>query len=260
MSASTADVTSLARIPSDGQIVCDGDTVWIAGATDGLARAGSDLAGAPDPTSHIHRYGLDGRELGEVTVAGQVGALAVSGGELWVSGFRRSCQADVLSVLAADGELLGEADLRAIDIAPWWTSPTPAPRLPVGVFAARTRDALETSLRTPRDVYGRFGDRWQTPPVSDRFSVEKVALDASRVPPQITITFRWAGESALFAVGCPVDPGDESNWAHTPEEFATSIVISLEEHLRAVGYGIANATRQPADGLVWLDWKQAQPS
>jgi hypothetical protein len=48
--------------------------------------------------------------------------------------------------------------------------------------------------------------------------------------------------------------------ADTAEMFAASIVISLEEHLPAAGYGIADAVRQPADGLVWLNWKHTKPS
>jgi hypothetical protein len=53
-----------------------------------------------------------------------------------------------------------------------------------------------------------------------------------------------------------VDPSDETQWAQTPDEFASAIVIDLEEHLLAAGHGIANAKRQPSGQLVHLTWPQ----
>jgi hypothetical protein len=256
MDAATGDATNLGPVPSQAAIVLDSDTLWIVGQPDDLLVPGesTDHTLERDPTSRIRRYDCDGRQLAEFTVTGQVLALAVADDELWVDQFRRSRQADVLSVLGSDGAPIGEVDLTGIDVTPWWTPPEPPPRLPINDFVTLTREMVDADLRTQRDTYGRFGERWQTAPVSDQFQLDTVALDLSQLPPRVTVTFRWNGEQPVFAVSHPVDPDDDASWPRTPDEFASSIVITLEECL--LSYGLDKATRENRDGVVWLSWDQ----
>ena len=47
---------------------------------------------------------------------------------------------------------------------------------------------------------------------------------------------------------------EQDDWRQTPEQAAADVAICLEEDLQAGGYGLANAIREPRDGVSWLRW------
>jgi hypothetical protein len=253
LDAATGEAIRLCQ-PGGSHLVLDADGIWVSGRTDDpMDQPGADVDLAPsaDPVASIEHYDLAGTLLASISVAGQAAELAVHGGELWVSGFRRSRQASVLSVLSQDGTLAGEADLSGVDILPWYTPPEPVPRYAPREFAELTRAATEAVLTGPRDVHGRFGEHWREPPVSPAFSLERVGFRSSPDGYEITVTFRWDGEHGLLGYRHLTEQDD---WRQTPEQAAADVAICLEEDLQASGYGLANAIREPRDGVSWLRW------
>jgi hypothetical protein len=67
------------------------------------------------------------------------------------------------------------------------------------------------------------------------------------------VTFRWEGEDDLLGFACPVEQDDD--WPATPEEAAGAVFIYLEENLKAAGYGLENAAREPDGEVTWLHWE-----
>ena len=126
--------------------------------------------------------------------------------------------------------------------------PPPPPALPLPQRARAVRDAVERALSEPRQAYGRFGDRWEAPPVSEEFQLEHVELLGTADAPRIGVVFRWAGEDGLFGLSYPV-PADGGDGA--PDAY---ISVYVEEDLLASGHGIGNAVREPAGGVTWLRW------
>ncbi len=241
--------------PDGSCAVLDADGIWVSGrATEPMDQPGADLDIAPetDPVASIQHYDLAGTLLASISVAGQADEMIVYGGQLWVGGFRRSRQAHVLSVLSRDGTLAGEADLSGVDIMPWYTPPEPDPQYPPREFAELARAVTEASLTEPHEVSGRFGDRWQEPPVSPAFSLDRVGLRSSPDGYEITVTFRWAGEDGLLGFASLV--GHEDDWPSTPAEAGGAVCIYLEENLKASGHGLATAIREQRDGVSWLRW------
>jgi hypothetical protein len=187
---------------------------------------------------------------------GQLDVLAAGDGVVWVSGFRRSRQADVTTALRPDGSALGEVSFADVDLRPW-APPPPSPRppmLPRPERARRVREALERALSSPQQVTGRFGDTWEAPPVDKKLRLERVELRGSEDDPQVAVLFRWAGEDDLFGMSHHVfgeTEEDDEDSADAPDAY---ISVYLEENLIASGYGLANAIREPADGVTWLRW------
>jgi hypothetical protein len=257
LDAVTGEKTRLGQLSGDIAVLAD-DGLWVSGRCDDPvdeSAAGHADGYEHDPVTSLHHYDLSGALLGSVSLPGQIGELAVCGGQLWVSGFRRSRQADVLSVLDGDGSLAGEADLRGVDITPWYTPPEPDPQFPPREFAELARAVAEASLTSAGEVQGRFGDRWQEPPVDPAFSLEQVGLRPAGEGYEITVTFRWAGEDGLLGFASPV--GQEDDWPATPEQAGGAVCIYLEENLRTGGP--QNAIREPADGVTWLRWAEPGP-
>ena len=69
---------------------------------------------------------------------------------------------------------------------------------------------------------------------------------------RITVLFRWAGGTDLFGMRFDISPDEEDYLA--PDAY---ISVWFEENLLAGGYGVANATREHADGITWLSWPRA---
>jgi hypothetical protein len=257
LDAATGEMTRLGQLDGHTALL-DGDGFWVCGRPDdpmfpaGDGDGDDDDACELDPVTALHYYDLAGRLLRSISVAGQADQLAVHGGQLWVNGFRRSRQADVLSLLNQDGTLAGEADLTGVDVTPWYTPPEPDPQYPPREFAELARAVTEASLTEPHEVSGRFGDRWQEPPVSPAFSLDRVELRSSPDGYEITVTFRWAGEDGLLGFASLV--GHEDDWPSTPAEAGGAVCIYLEENLKASGHGLATAIREPRDGVIWLRW------
>jgi len=129
-------------------------------------------------------------------------------------------------------------------------------------FARQARDLVELGLRTPRKRFLSSGSTRLVPPVDSRFQLDQVLLHTGTVPPEIRIIFRWAGAPTLFGVREEVEQADDEEHglgATTPEEFAYLIIVSLEENLLALGYGIENAAREPEGNVTWLRWKIGEP-
>jgi hypothetical protein len=252
LDAATGEKTRLGQLSGDIAVLAD-DGLWAAGRCDDpVDESAADYADAyeQDPVTSLHQYDLAGALLRSVSLPGQIGVLAVLGGQLWAGGFRRSRQADVLSVLNGDGSLGGEADLGGVDITPWYTPPEPDPQFPPREFAELARAAAEASLTSASEVHGRFGDRWQRPPVDPAFSLEQVGLRPARDGYEVTVTFRWAGEDGLLGFASPVAQDDD--WPATPEQAGGAVCICLEENLLASG--LQNAIREPGGGVTWLRW------
>jgi hypothetical protein len=222
------------------ELALDEDRLWISGGREEDEFADDD----EDPVSTLHCLDLDGRELLTIERPGQIDALAVGDGTLWVSGFRRSRQADVTTALGQDGTVLGQVSFAPVDLRPW-TPPRP-PRRPWMSRAARARiirDEVEADLSQPRQASGRFGDTWEAPPVSDEFRLERVELRGADREPEIAVLFHWAGEDHLFGMKYRI-----------PRRGDCYISVYVEEDL--LGSGIEAAVREPADGVTWLRWPQ----
>ena len=259
LDAATGEKTRLGQLSGDIAVPAD-DGLWVSGRCDDpVDESAADHADGyeQDPVTSLHQYDLSGALLGSVSLPGQIGELAVCGGQPWVSGFRRSRQADVLSVLSRDGALAAEADLGGVDITPWYTPPEPPVRYPPGEFAERARAAAEASLTGPYQAVGRFGETWLEPPVDPAFRLEQVGLRPAADGQEITVTFRWAGQDGVLGFACPVAQGDD--WPATPEQAGGAVCIYLEENLRG-GAGLESAIREPGDGVSWLRWAVPGPA
>jgi hypothetical protein len=255
LDAATGEQATLGQLGGDIAVL-SGDGLWVGGpVADPLDEPGADLDDAfeQDPVTSLRHYDLAGALLSSLSLPGQIDELASCGGQLWVSGFRRSRQADVLSVLDADGTLAGEADLTGLDITPWYTPPEPPVRYPPGEFAELARGAVETALTEPGQSVSRFGDTGLEPPVDAAFSLAGTGVRSSPDGYEITVTFRWEGEDDLLGFACPVEQDDD--WPATPEEAAGAVFIYLEENLKAAGYGLENAAREPDGEVTWLHWE-----
>jgi hypothetical protein len=220
-----------------------GDRLWICGdQREGLAE---------DPLTSLYRLGLDGRDMGTVELPGQIDALGASDSLVWAAGFRRSRQESIVTVLDAAGAVAGDVSFGAVDLTPWAPPvAAPRPRLPLAQRAQAIRDVVAASLSQPGQAGNRFGDRWEVPPVSPEFQLERVDLHGSGDSYQVAVLFRWAGETGLFGVRCDISPDDEDDFG-APDAYIT---VHLEEDLLAQGYGLANASREQVDGITWLRW------
>jgi len=260
LDASTGQAVRLCQ-PGGSQVALDEEGIWVSGRTDDpMDQPGARLEISPetDPVASIQHYDLAGTLLASISVAGQVHQMVVGGGQLWECGFLRSRQASVLSVLDASGAQAGEADLSGVDVTPWYTPPEPDPEYPPREFAERARAVAEASLTGLREVTGRFGDRWQEPPVGPAFSLERVGLQSSPGGYELTVVFRWAGEDGLLGFAWQLQ--QEDDWPTTPAEAGAAVCIYLEENLKASGHGLATAIRVPRDGVSWLRWDLPEAS
>jgi len=267
LDACTGEQAALGQLGGDIAVLAD-DGLWVGSAVpdqagEAAGEAASEPAGEPgadvgdaceqDPVTSLRHYDLAGALLRSLSLPGQIDELAVCGSQLWVSGFRRSRQADVLSVLDADGTLAGEADLAGVDITPWYTPPEPLVRHPPGEFAELARAAVETALSSPGPSASRPGETRLEPPVDAAFSLAETGLRSSPDGYEITVTFRWTGQDGVLGFASPVEQDDD--WPATPEEAGAAVCIYLEENLMAGGYGLENAAREPAGGVTWLHWE-----
>lgn len=192
----------------------------------------------------------DGETLATIARTGYVHAIASGGSVVWVAGFRREWQATVLTALTANGTEIGEVDFSKIDLAPW--APPPRPPRPVLAPADRARAvraSVAACLSTPSQAWGRFGDRWEEPPVCVTFHLERVELGGTGQDPLVVVLFRWDGEDGLFGLRYPIP---DEGWADNADD--AYISVRVEEDLLATGFGIENATREVADGVTWLQW------
>ncbi len=219
------------------ELALDDGRLWISGS-----REDDEFDDDEDPVSTLHCLDLDGRELLAIERPGQIDALAVADGTVWVSGFRRSRQADVTMALGQDGTVLGQVSFAPVDLRPW--IPPRPPRRPWMSRADRARvirDEVESDLSQPRQVSGRFGDTWEEPPVSEEFRLERVELRGAGRDPEIAVLFHWAGDDHLLGMKYPI-----------PRRGDCYISVYVEENL--LGDGIEAAIREPADGVTWLRW------
>jgi hypothetical protein len=193
---------------------------------------------------------IDGRDMSTVELPGQIDAIAASDTLVWVAGFRPARQECVVTVLDAGGPVAGEVSFREVDLTPW-APPPPAPfrMLPLPERAQAIRDAVAACLSEPVQAGNRFGDRWEQPPVSPEFQLERVELRGSADSYEIAVLFRWTGQDDLFGMCFDISPDDEDYAA--PDAF---ISVYVEENLLASGSGLANAPRDKADGITWLRW------
>lgn len=219
-----------------------GDQLWISGARG--------EGPTEDPVTSLCCVNIDGRDMSTVELPGQIDAIAASDTLVWVAGFRPTRQEHVVTVLDAGGTVAGEVSFREVDLTPW-APPPPAPlrMLPLPERAQAIRDAVAACLSEPVQAGNRFGDRWEQPPVSPEFQLERVELRGSGDSYEIAVLFRWAGQDDLFGMCFDISPDDE-DYA-TPDAY---ISVYVEENLLASGYGLANATRDKADGITWLRW------
>jgi len=235
--AQTRALDRLGRRPwASGGMVMDDERLFIASTRD------DEFADDEDPTSSLDCVDVDGRGLFVMERPGQIDALAAGDGTVWVSGFRRSRQADVTTMLGEDGQVLGQVSFAGVDLRP--STPAPPPRGRRVSRAARARairDEVERDLSEPQQAWGRFGDTWEEPPVSEEFRLERVEVRGSDQAPEIAVLFRWAGESDLFGLRYEV-----------PRRGDVFISVYVAENLLADG--IEAAIREPADGVTWLRW------
>lgn len=224
------------RAWASGGMALDDERLWIAGFRD------DDADDDEDPTSSLDCVDIDGRGLFVRERPGQIDALAVGEGTVWVSGFRRSRQADVTTMLGEDGQVLGQVSFSGVDLRPWTPAPPPRGRRVSRAVRARTiRDEVERDLSEPQQVSGRFGDTWEEPPVSEEFRLERVEVRGTDREPEIAVLFRWTGQDDLFGLRYEV-----------PRRGDVYISVYVAEHL--LGDGIEAAIREPADGVTWLRW------
>lgn len=206
-----------------------------------------------DPVSTLHRYDFDGRLQQTLNVPGQLDALTLLNGEVWVAGFQRSRQDFVVRVLTNDGAIHGEVDLSSIDVSPWLpTRKPPAAPVPMDEFVARARDALTSYLTTQQQWSDRFGDTWDEPPISRDFRLLRVeATDRA-----LAVIFHWGDADTTYGWRYEIDDEDLTGgwWGDTPESWAGHAMTSIEEDLLAGGYGINKAVKSVADGISWLHW------
>ncbi len=205
---------------------------------------------AEDPATSLRCLDLDGRDITGIELPGQIDAIGASDSLVWVAGFRRSRQENLVTVLDAGGAVAGEVSFRAVDVSPWAPPvPDPPPRLPLAERAEAIRDTVAKCLSEPGQAGNRFGDRWEAPAVSPEFQLERVELHGSADRYEIAVLFRWAGQTDLFGMrfGIPPDDGDSL----APDAY---ISVYVEENLLAQGYGLANAAREHTDGITWLRW------
>jgi len=244
MDAATGTAERLAGLAGLAAAALGGDRLWISGEQ----WEGPD----EDPVTSLRCLDLDGRDLHTVELPGQIDAIAADGTLVWVTGFRRSQQAHLVSVLNPAGAVTGEVSFEAIDLTPWAPPEAERVRLPLAERAPAIRDAVAASLGQPHQAVSRFGDRYEVPAVSPEFQLERVELHGGGDDYEIAVLFRWAGETGLF--GMRFDLSADDGDFDAPDAY---ISVYAEENLLASGYGLANATREPADGITWLRWPRA---
>jgi len=218
------------------EIALDEDRLWVS------SELRDDDSDGEDPTSSLECLDLDGRGQFHIERPGQIEALAAGDGMVWVAGFRRSQQAHVTTALSGDGLVLGQVSFSSVDLRPWTPPPAPrGPRLSRMARARAIREAAEADLGQPQQAFGRFGDTWEEPPVSEEFRLERVELRGTAREPEIAVLFRWAGQDELFGLRYEV-----------PRRGETYISVYVAEQLLADG--IETAAREVADGVTWLSW------
>ena len=244
LDAATGTAERVADLTGSATAALSGDRLWISGEQ----WEGPD----EDPVTALRCLDLDGRDLHTMELPGQIDAIAASGTLVWVAGFRRSRQEHIVSVLDPAGAVTGEVSFQAVDLTPWAPPEAEPVRLPRAERAPAIRDAVAASLSQPHQAVSRFGDRREVPPVSPDFQLERVELRGSGDDHEIAVLFRWTGETGLF--GMRFDLAAEDDDFDAPDAY---ISVYVEENLLASGYGLANATREPADGITWLRWPRA---
>ena len=243
LDAASGTAERLGGLPAEAAALT-GDRLWISGEP----REGP----GEDPVTSLRCLDLDGRELGLVELPGQIGAIGASDSLVWVAGFRRSRQEDIVSVLDSGRAVLGEVSFAAVNVTPWAPPQADPVRLPLPERAEAIRDAVSKCLSEPGQAVSRFGDQWEVPAVSPEFQLERVDLRGSGDSYEIAVLFRWAGETDLFGMRFGIAPDDEDDGQfYAPDAY---ISVYVEENLLAQGYGLANATRERADGITWLRW------
>lgn len=193
------------------QLALGGGRLWVSGPS--REEAGE------DPVSLLRCLDLDGRQVSVTQLPGQIDAVAAGDTTVWVAGFRPSRQAGVLTALGREGTVVGEVSFARIDLGRWARATPPrAPRLPLPERARAVRDAVERALTEPRQVVSRFGDRWEEPPVSEAFRLERVELQGASDDPVIAVLFRWNGENDLFGLSYPICD-DEDDLDDAPDGY-----------------------------------------
>jgi hypothetical protein len=207
---------------------------------------------APDPVSTLCCFDPDGAQRWTVGLPGQLQLIAADADGIWVSGFRRSRQADVMTALRPDGSVRGEVSFAAAELpSPPPAQPRRRPQLPLPEQARATRELVEYQLSEPRQASNRFGETWEEPSISREFRLDRVELRGTDEEPQVAVLFRWAAEDDLFGLRFDVGP-----WGNP------YIPVYVQENLLACGYGVANAIREPdGEGVTWLHWPlRGQPA
>jgi len=219
-------------------LALDDERLWISGL---LA---DDVTAVEDPTSGLECVDLDGRGLLRIERPGQIDAMAAGDGAVWVSGFRRSQQAHLTTMLRGDGQVLGQVSFASVDLRPFTPPPPPRGRRVTPMARAQAiRDDAEQDLSQPQQATGRFGDSREEPPVSEEFRLERVEVRGTDRAPQIAVLFRWAGEDDLLGLTYEVARRGD-----------TYISVYVAEDL--LGRGVDTAVREVAGGVTWLSWPE----
>jgi len=211
----------------------DGTTLWIGEGWD-PGDMQIDPVGILTPIDLA--TGLPGEPL---RVAGQVDDLAWAFGRLWLSGFVRSRQETVLTVIDPTTRRLAEVDFTDVDIRPYLPPREERPAPDYDAELDRLIGELRTSLTGTSLIHDdeRTGQtRPGGPRVHEQFRLLDLALD--RATPAVRITFEWASEPDVrFAYDWPISippitsvAGDVS--VFFTEEICTGLVWRAEREHR----------------------------
>lgn len=212
----------------------DGTTLWIG---ERESRDSGDMQ--RDPVCTLTPVDLaTGRAAEPMRVAGQVDDLAWAFGKLWRSGFVRSRQETILTVLDPTTRRSAEVDFTDAEVGPYLPRWEPRAAPDYDAELDRLIGELRTSL-TGRSLIQdqRTGQtRPGSPRVHEQFRLLDLALD--RAIPAVRITFEWASEPDVrFAYEQPISippitssvAGDVS--VFFTEEICTGLVRRAErEH------------------------------
>ncbi|MGH3911847.1 MAG: hypothetical protein ACRDTC_00325 [Pseudonocardiaceae bacterium] len=217
----------------------DGTTLWI-----GEAPEPGDVQ--TDPVGILTPVDLTTGETGTpIRVAGQVDDLSWAFGRLWHSGFVRSRQETVLTVIDPTTRWIGEVDFTDADVRPYLPHPEdrPAPdhaaeldRLIGELRAGLTAPVLTQDQRTGQTRPGG-------PPVHEHFRLLDLALDRSA--PAVRITFAWAPEPDVrfvYAQPLSIPPITSSLVGDVLIFFTEEVCTGL----------VTRAEREHRDGVVVL--------
>ncbi|MGH8922148.1 MAG: hypothetical protein ACRD0H_28055, partial [Actinomycetes bacterium] len=235
--------------PADGQEVLghrapnvatsDGTTLWI-----GEAQEPGDVQ--TDPVAILTPVDLATGETGTpIRLAGQVDDLHWALGRLWHSGFARSRQKTVLTVIDPATRHSDEVDFTDADVRPYLPRREDGPAPDHEAELDRLVGELRTGLTAPVLIQDQRTGRTRPggPPVHEHFRLLDLALE--RTTPAVRITFAWAPEPAVrFGYAQPI-----SLPPITSSLLGDVLIFFTEEVCTGL---VARAEREHRDGVVVL--------